>query len=116
MIRVHQRCAFASMAEVLVTAVIFVLAAVGIFATISMLRPHGMESKERLEAAYIGKSVIEELRGYVDARVWDNADSPLAPGTTHTEDIGNYVVSWDVSPDDPELGVRYLTMNVSIKE
>lgn len=115
MIRIHQRRAFASMAEVLVTAVIFVLSAVGIFATISMLRPHGMESKERLEAAYVGKSVIEQLRGYVDERMWDNSESPLAPGT-HTEDIGNYVVSWDVSPDDPELGVRYLTMNVSIKE
>ncbi len=103
------------MAEVLVTAVIFVLAAVGIFTTISMLRPQGMESKERLEAAYVGKSVIEELRGYVDERVWLNADSPLAPGIHRQKEIGNYVVDWDVS-EDPDLGVRYLTMNVSIKE
>ncbi len=115
MIRIHRKYGFASMAEVLVTAVIFVLAAVGIFATISMLRPQGMESKERLEAAYVGKSVIEELRGYVDERVWDDETSPLAPGM-HNSEIGNYVVDWHVSDDDPELGVRYLTMNVSIKE
>ena len=99
------------MAEVLVTAVIFVLAAVGIFATISMLRPQGMESKERLEAAYAGKSVIEQLRGYVDARAWDDPASPLAPGKVRTNQIGNYIVNWYLS-EDTDLGVRYLTMNV----
>ena len=114
MLRIKHNQGFASLAEVLVTAVIFTLAAVGIFTTIAMLQPQGMDSQQRLQAAYIGQSVIEQLRGYVDARVWDNAQSPLAVNIVHSQVVGNYTVNWYLQ-DVPNLGVRQITMNVYSK-
>ena len=115
MVRFHQKNGFASLAEVLVTAVIFTIAAFGIFATISMLRPQSMDSKQRLDAAYIGKSVIEELRASVDASSWDNENSLLAPGVVRSEEQGDYTVNWSLE-DVENLGVRELTMNVYLNE
>jgi len=114
-VRIHQKNGFASLAEVLVTAVIFTIAAFGIFAAISMLRPQSMDSKQRLDAAYAGKSVIEQLRASVDASRWDNEESPLYPGKTHSTDVGDYTVNWSLE-DVKDLGVRALTMNVYLKE
>ena len=114
MLKVLKQDGFASLIEVLVTAVIFVVASLGIFTTISMLRPHGVESAKRLEAAYVGKRLVEELRGKVDARVWDCSLSPIYPGNHGTIVNGlyaDYVLNWHIA-DDPS-GVRSLTMNIN---
>ena len=58
---------FASIVEVAVTAVIFILATAGILSTVSMLKPHGRESTKKIEAAYIGKGIIDQLRKEVHA-------------------------------------------------
>jgi Tfp pilus assembly protein PilV len=111
MLRTLQKEGFASLLEVVISSIIFVIAAFGILTTISMLRPHGTASVERLEAAYIGKQVIDELRAQVDSRMWNNANSLLAPGT-HVRTIGNYTVTYSVS-NIPGLNVRELTMNIT---
>ena len=111
MLKILKKEGFASLVEVIVTAVIFSLAAFGVFTTISMLRPHGADSLRKLEAAYVAKGVIDELRAYVDARMWDNEDSLLSTNGYHNTTIGNYMVNWWLN-DVPGLNVRELQMEV----
>ena len=112
MLRILKKDGFASLIEVIVTTVIFVLAALGIFTTTTMLRPHGVASSQKLEAAYIGKRKVEELEGKVDARMWDNTTSPIYPGS-HNEIIsgmyGTYNVIWEIGD-----ATGYRTLNMSI--
>ena len=111
MLKILKKQGFASFVEVLVTSVIFVVAALGIFTTISMLRPRAMDSAERIEAAYAGKSVLDRLRAYVDQRSWNEVNSLLAPGVIRSSVVGNYIVNWYLE-DVPGLGIRQLYMNV----
>ena len=106
-----QNKAFASFVEIIVTSVIFLLAGLGIFTSISMLRPHGSESAQKLEAAYIGKRVLDQLRGAVDASTWNLASSPLAPNVPHSQNINGYIVNY-VLVDMPGLDIRQLFMNI----
>ncbi len=101
---------FASFVEVVVTAIIFILAAFGIFTTISMLRPQGIDSAERLKAAYIGKAAYDRLRGYVDARIWEDNSGPMWPGVVHTMNISDYIVNYYLQ-DMPD-GTRSVELNV----
>lgn len=114
MLRIHKNQGFASMVEVIVTAIIFTLAATGIFTTISMLRPHSGESVRRLEAAYVGKGVIDELREFVDASTWDDANGNLALSKVYDELFGIYNVVWFFEEVPGTNGaVRQLFMNVT---
>lgn len=110
MLRIHRQHGFASLVEVIVTAMIFLLAAFGIFASISMLRPQGQDVARRLEAAYIGRSILEELRGEVDARTWNSTGSLIYPGQ-YSRPVGDYTVFWTIS-EVPNLGIREVTMNI----
>ena len=101
---------FASVIEVIITAIIFTFAAVGIFTALSSLRPHGADSARRLEAAYVGKQVVEELRSQVDARTWSDANSLLSPGP-HSRTVGHYTINYYIS-DVPGLELREMQMNV----
>ena len=101
---------FASFVEVVVTAIIFILAAFGIFTTISMLRPQGDDSAKRLEAAYVGKAAFDQLRSYVHAGIWDNALGPMWPGIVHNLAIGDYNVTYYLT-DMPD-GTRSIDLNV----
>ena len=100
------------MTEVIITAVIFTMAATGVFTALSSFRIQGTESSHRLEAAYVGRSVIENLRSAVSAQTWDDPNSPVAPGVVHTQTIGSFEVQYLLT-DVPGLGVRRLTMNVT---
>ena len=116
MLKALKQDGFASFVEVVITAVIFMIAAFGIFSAISMLRPHGVESAKKLQAAYVALGVYSTLRGKVDADYWDNASGFLAVNVVHTNTFiniypsGNYQVNW-ILTDDP-LGIRRLEMNV----
>ena len=111
MLKTLKNQGFASLVEVIVTSIIFVLAAFGIFTVVSMLQPHGQEAARRLEAAYYARSVLDELRAEVDARIWDNAVSNLHPGQTYTRDFNYYRVTW-LPTADPVLNIRDVSMNV----
>lgn len=111
MLKVLRKQGFSSLVEVIVTAIIFALAAFGILTTVSILKPQGASSSRRLQAAYLGKQVIEDLRSSVDARTWNNASGPLAPGVLHNTTIGNFSINY-ILEDVPGLNLRKLTMNI----
>lgn len=109
---------FASIVEVIVTSIIFVIAVAGILTTMSMLRPAGEESAKKLEAAYIAKQELERLRGQIDASTWDNASFNYLPGTYSkvvVGDTGNYTVNWIVS-NVPNLNLRQVNMTVTFPD
>ena len=112
MLKVLKKDGFASFVEVVVTAVMFTIAAFGIFTSISILRPQGKDAERRLQAAYVGKGVIDELYGLVDASTWDVAGNPLEPDIYHTETVGNYLVNY-ILTDVAGLGIRELNMTVN---
>ena len=104
---------FASIVEVVITAVIFIIATAGIVSTVSMLRPHGRQSSQRIEAAYIGKDIIDQLR--TEVRASDDGEF-FGPNLSTTEthnlgQIGDYTVSYTVTEPIPNL--RHLTMNIT---
>ncbi len=55
-----------SLVEVLVASVIFAIAATGLFSTFSPQRVNSDRSERRLQAAYLGRQLLEELRTNVD--------------------------------------------------
>jgi type II secretory pathway pseudopilin PulG len=101
---------FASMVEVIVTTVVFIIAAAGILTTVSMLKPSTALSTKRVEAAYIARGIMDQLRKEVDAATWGNAASPLAPGT-YNFPSGGYNITYIIS-EEPSSNLRRLTMNI----
>ena len=103
----------ASMVEVIVTSVVFVVAAAGILSTVAMFRPQGKEASLRIEAAYAGKGIIDDLRQQVNAEDWGDPGSNLAPGT-YTTTIGIYTIDYEIT--EPTSGLRHLTMNITFPD
>ena len=103
-----------SMIEIIVTSVIFTIAAFGILATLSMVRPNDVQSVKKLEAALLGKEILEELRAKVDARTWNNTNTELYIGTHGPVSIpmGTRIfnASWVITGVSD--GSRYVTLNV----
>lgn len=112
---------FASIMEVVVTSVIFAIAAISIFSTISMLKTAQQSTVDpnstgRLAAAYVGERVLKDLHGQLDPQLWRDNTGDLQTGVMHTNTIGGYTVNWsltDVPGDFPAgLAPRKLMMNV----
>ncbi len=114
MLKNLQKEGFASIVEVIVTAVIFVIASFGIFATISNMRMHGAESTVKLEATYVGKGIIDQLMRELTANVWHSPTSNLAVGTYNRME-GNYMINYVIS-DVSGLNLRKLVMNVTFPD
>lgn len=106
---------FASMVEVVVSSIFFILVAFGVFTCISMIRPQGSDSAKKLEAAYIGQSVLEQLRTSIDASTWHLGTSPLRTGEVMTQTIvgtyGTYTVNYELTAVGGS-DARHLLMNV----
>ena len=103
-----------SMVEVIVTAIIFIIATVGIMSTLPVLTPKGKDVDKRITAAYIGKSVIESLRNSIDPTTWNDSTGPLATGIVHTIFKGSnneYIVNYYLV-DIPGTNVRQIFMNI----
>ncbi len=101
---------FASIVEVIVTSVIVVIAVAGISTTVSMLKPHGSNSSRKIEAAYIGRGIIDNLRQQISATGWNDPDSNLALGTYNFV-VDSYSVNYMIS--SPMADIRQLTMNIT---
>lgn len=117
MLKILKEKGFASVLEVIVTSVIFMLAAFGIMTTVSMLRPHNLEVSREIEAAYHAKNMMDYLRGQVEAAAWEANTGPLSTIGTHTQTIGDYTINWSLSEVNPAaypsgLAPRKLSMNV----
>ena len=60
------------MVEVVVAAVIFSLAAAGLFVSFTAIRQSSDRAERRVQAAYIVKQLSDELRAKVDQGIWDD--------------------------------------------
>ncbi|MFT7538660.1 MAG: Tfp pilus assembly protein PilV [Lysobacterales bacterium] len=116
MISITSKQGFGSIIEVTIAAIIFTIAAFGLMSSITMLSPETAISSQRLEAAYIGRSLLDELRSDVDASSnWLDAGHPLYSGTTINRTISLGTIQYNVSyrlEDIPGLDVRRMTMNI----
>lgn len=101
---------FASIVEVIVTSIIFVIAAAGIMSTLSILKPQETVSTEKMEAAYIGKAIIDDLRQQVDANTWYGGGGGLDVGSYS---LTNGIYSIDYQISEPSPLYRKLTMNIT---
>ncbi|OGX37482.1 MAG: hypothetical protein A3C36_06325 [Omnitrophica WOR_2 bacterium RIFCSPHIGHO2_02_FULL_52_10] len=108
-----QKKGFASITEVIVASIIFVLAAAGILSTLSMLRPQGSGSTQKIEAAYLGKGIMDDLRKDVDAATWNNPNSRLAAGVHNLGQSNGYTVSYTVTQLPPPSNARRLDMTIT---
>lgn len=118
MLKILKTKGFASVLEVIVTAVIFMLAAFGIMTTVSMLRPHNLEVSREIAASYHAKNMMDYLRGQVDATAWGANTGPLATGVAHSSIVGDYTINWSLAEVNPAayppgLAPRKLSMNIS---
>ena len=103
---------FASIIEVIVTTVIFIIATAGILSTVSMLKPLSLESTKEIDAAYVGKGVIDKLRNEVDAAPGGVFFGPnLALGVHNLGLIDGYSVSYTIT--EPIVNVRKLEMTIT---
>ena len=106
----------ASIIEITVTSIIFIVAALGIYSTMTSLAPASNESSTKLKAAYVGKSELDRLRSEVDASTWNAVGTNLYPGShgpfTRTGADGkDYNVTYTVS--DLPSGARRVDLTVS---
>ncbi len=98
----ENQAGFASIVEVAVTTVVFVLATAGILSTMSMLKPHGKISEKKIEAAYVGKGILDEIRKEVGVTAGGDLFGPnLALGAHGPTVIGDYTVNYTVAEDPP---------------
>jgi len=111
MLKILKQEGFASLVEIIISSIIFIIAAFGIFSSISMLRPQGNLSTKRLEAAYIGKGIIDQLHAHLMGNTWDDPTMNLYPGVVHSQTIGEFTVNY-FTEDVPGLGLRKLHMNI----
>ena len=89
----------ASITEAIIAAVIFAIAAAGIFSTISAVRDPGAESEHRVKAAYYAQEALEDLRAKVDQGTWASGDLTL--GVHPLPDQGIYSGTYTVTAIDP---------------
>jgi Tfp pilus assembly protein PilV len=69
------RChGFASIVEVVIASVIFVVAAFGILTSVSAMRPEATISSERIQAVLAARGALEELRRSLSPDVWNSGD------------------------------------------
>lgn len=105
-----------SLVEVIVAAVIFVIAAFGMFSTLSMMRVSSDATDERLQAAYFGRQILEELRAKVDQRAFcattGDFINDLSVGVHNYPDPGGQFTSQYNVTEDPITHVRRVDLTI----
>ncbi len=102
-----------SIVEVIVAAVIFALATAGLFTAVSLTRPQATETYEDVEGLFLARMKIDEVTSLVAAGQWDNATSPIAPGT-YSENYNGVYLEWTIT-DNPITGGRDVSMSIEIQ-
>jgi hypothetical protein len=119
MLRVLKSEGFASITEVIVTSVVFLIAAAGIMTSISMVQPQSLNSFKRLEAAHIGKTIIDELYANMTVAKWGNSSGNYATSVLYNRTEGDYSVlySFEEAAGYPAgLAPRKLIMNITFSD
>mgnify|MGYP001560205604 CR=1 FL=1 len=101
----------ASMMEILGASFVFLIAVFGVVSSISLLTPHSSSAAKRLQAAYLAKDILDELRGQITSTSWADAGSDLAVGT-HERTVGDFTVTWTVA-DVAGGAARQITVEVT---
>lgn len=73
--------------EVVVSALIFAIAAAGVLATATTMRRPATESSEEVTAAFLAKRILDDLRSQLDSVTWTQAAAaggPFVIGKTYT--------------------------------
>ena len=111
-----------TMVEIVVATLVFALAIAGLLATIQSLNRPAVESFEEVQAAYVARQILEDLRLSIDAETWDNTNSPLKPTTnpvtaTVQPETGGiiYNTSYTVEEATAEDGITPIGRWVDIK-
>ena len=113
MLKYINKRAFASIVEVVITAIIFMLAATGMYSSISNLRPETEISSEKLAAAYEAQALLSELRTEVAAPTWDTGNLQVG---SHNAVAAPYTFVWEVENANylgTAIPARKLTLTVT---
>ena len=132
MLRELKNEGFASIIEVVVTSVIFIVTTFGIMAAISSMSPLSDQSFDDVQGQYVAEDFSRRLTSNVSASQWQNASSPIAPGVLYngaytitemdTSGLGgtdaytyNYILE-DVAGYPAGEAPRKLTINMTVSE
>ncbi len=110
-----------SLVEVVVATLIFALAAAGIMATVAALSNPSRSVRSDVQAAFLAREVIEDLRGQVTATEWTNASGPFVQGADYgaaypdvTDTAGGVTYSREYTiTDDPDTGGKFVDVTVT---
>jgi len=94
-----------SLIELLVSILLFAVAALGLSAGVAMVSRAGVLSDHLTRATILAQEKLEELAAQLDSLA-DGADTPH-PGFSR---------AWTVSPDDPETGASRVEVTVTWEE
>ena len=101
--------------EVIVSVIIFLIAAAGIFATISSLSQPAGESNREIAAALVAKQILADLRRDMDMTDWDGGDLSVGthPWTAVTVDGVTYTPQYVVETDPQGTDARKVTLTIT---
>ncbi len=109
MLRIRKEHGLVSMVEVIVTSIIFTLTFIGVYIALASSHPKGTLSAEKLNAAYIAKGYLDDLRRDVRADTWSSGN--LAVGTYNIT-VNGYQVGYVVS-DVPGMPLRRVDLTIT---
>lgn len=105
------------MVEVIVTAIIFVASAAGIYTTLTLVRPDSKAAADKVQALYKGKEFLEGLHENVRPSEWNQRASGLRVGSYPSTIIDGYRYEWTVEPvvidGQTSPHVRKVTLDVT---
>ena len=108
-----------SLVEVVVASLIFGIATAGLFSVFRSQGGTSERTEKRLEAVYVARTILEELRTRVDPENWSNAGGVLTLGT-HVQNITppnstiTYTATYNVT--EPRPGIRRVDLTVTWNE
>lgn len=100
-----------SLVEVIVAALIFSIAAAGLFTAISLTRQPAVSSTKELEAAWCAKYYLDWLSAKVSANTWNTPGTALYPGVYYNT-CGAFNVNYNII-DNPVTGGRDIAVSVN---
>jgi len=105
-----------TMVEIMVSILIFSLSIAGLLSAISSLNRPAVESFEEVQATYIGKQILEQLKHGIDAATWNEEDATLAITTVPiTASIPHQGINFDTSYtiEADTFGGRWVTLTIN---
>lgn len=78
-IQYQNRNAGFTITEVIVSALIFAIAAAGVLATATTMRKPAVDSSEEVTAAFLAKRILDDLRSQLDSVTWIQAQTAGGP-------------------------------------